>query len=358
MPLMVDQATACHTAGVVTDTECAAGVRQAFEDSCRLLGRRPQVLIHDNKPIHNDAQLKAGIEPATQMLPATPARPENKAVTEGEFGKFEQAVGRVQLDDSSLENLKRSAVSEVIRAYTAGLNHAGRAEFDGKSRLQILRKACPDPEADRAFLDQLHAHHTPPKPRESLPSQPVARALLDQGFARFGLQGHDPEGQLRTWLSAGYTPAAIAQGLAIFGTERAKGRLRNPMAHRYLVKVIQNCQQELDLRAQEELLRAFAETERRAWLAELEHDHELLKAECHTPATLADDLAFRLSERAVFGSLPLQRAFWEEQLKQLLATQRQRIGAVCRHVRRLFEAAWNERFQLISRLVAWETQLA
>jgi hypothetical protein len=355
---MVDQATACHTASVVTDTECAQGVREAFEDSCRLLGRRPQVLIHDNKPIHNDEGLKAAIEPTTRMLPATPARPENKAVIEGEFGKFEQAVGSVQLDDSSLQNLKRSAMSEVIRAYAAGINHAGRAEFDGKSRLQVLRETCPDPEQDRAFLEQLQGAHSQPGRPDTLPSQPAARALLDQGFAHFGLEAHDPEGQLRTWLSARYTPEAVRQGLAIFGTEQAKGRLRNPMAHRYLAKVIQSCQQELDLRAQEELLRAFAETERRAWLAELEHDHELLKAECHTPATLADDLAFRLSERAVFGSLPLQRAFWEEQLKHLLATQRQRIGAVCRHVRRLFEAAWNDRFQLISRLVAWETQLA
>jgi hypothetical protein len=181
----------------------------------------------------------------------------------------------------------------------------------------------------------------------------VARALLNQGFARFGLEGLDPEEALRTWLSARYTPAAIAQGVAIFGTEQAKGRLQNTMAQRYLVKLIQSSQQELDLREQEELLRAFAESERRVWLAELEDEHALLKAECHTPATLEQDLAFRLSERAVFAGLPLQRAFWEAQLKALLATQRQRIGAVCRHLRRLFEAQWNDRFQLISSLLAW-----
>ncbi len=355
---MVDQLTACHTASVVTDTECAQGVRQAFEDSCQFLGRCPQVLVHDNKPIHHDEGLKAAIEPTTKMLPATPARPENKAVVEGEFGKFEQAVGSLHLDDSSLENLKRSAVSEVIRAYTAGINHAGRAEFDGKSRLQVLREACPDPEKDRAFLEQLRSAHAQPGRLDTLPSQPVARALLDQGFARFGLEALDPKGELRTWLSNRYTPEAIRQGLAIFGTEQAKGRLKNPMAHRYLVKLIQSGQEELNLREQENLLREFAETERRAWLGELEQDCALLQSECENGATLESDLAFRLSEQTVFGSLPLQRAFWEEKLKGLLATQRQRIGAVCRHIRRLFEAEWNERFQLISRLVAWEQQLA
>ena len=355
---MVDQATACHTASVVTDTECAQGVQQAFAQSCEFLGRCPQVLVHDNKPIHGEEELKAAIEPTTKRLPATPARPENKAVIEGEFGKFEQAVGSVHLDDSSLETLKRSAVSEVIRAYSAGINHAGRAEFDGKSRLQVLREACPDPKKDQAFLEQLRRAHAQPGHRDSLPSQPVARALLDQGFARFGLEALDPKGELRTWLSARYTPEAIRQGLAIFGTEQAKGRLRNPMAHRYLAKVIQSCQDELNLRAQERLLRQFAETERQAWLQELEQDYTLLTTDCEDDATLENDLAFRLSEQAVFGSLPLQRAFWEEKLKALLATQRQRIGAVCRHIRRLFEAQWNDRFQLISRLVTWEQQLA
>ena len=355
---MVDQASACHTASVVTDIECAQGVQQAFEASCQLLGRCPQVLVHDNKPIHDEEGLKAAIEPTTKMLPATAARPENKAVVEGEFGKFEQAVGNLHLDDSSLENLKRSAVSEAIRAYTAGINHAGRAELDGKSRLQVLRQACPDPEKDQAFLEQLRSAHSQPGRQDILPSQPVARALLDQGFARFGLEGLDPKGALRTWLSARYTPEAIRQGLAIFGTEQSKGRLRNPMAHRYLVKVIQSCQEELNLREQESLLREFAETERRAWLGELEQDCQLLNSECENGTTLENDLAFRLSEQAVFGSLSLQRAFWEEKLKALLVTQRQRIGAVCRHIRRLFEAAWNERFQLISRLVAWEKQLA
>jgi len=355
---MVDQASACHSASVVTDTECAQGVQQAFQDSCRFLGRRPRILVHDNKPIHRDEELKAAIEPTTKMLPATPARPENKAVVEGEFGKFEQAVGSLHLDEGSLESLKRSAVSEVIRAYTAGINHAGRAEFDGKSRLQVLREACPDPEQDRAFLEQLRSAHSQPGRQDILASQPVARALLDQGFARFGLEALDPEGELRTWLSARYTPEAIRQGLAIFGTEQAKGRLRNPMAHRYLVKLIQSCQEELNLRDQESLLREFAETERRAWLRELEQDYALLQTECENSSTLESDLAFRLSEQTVFGSLPLQRAFWEEKLKALLATRRQRIGAVCRHIRRLFEAAWNDRFQLISRLVAWEQQLA
>ncbi|MCP4287186.1 MAG: hypothetical protein GY792_22535, partial [Gammaproteobacteria bacterium] len=47
---IVDQTTACHTATVITDTECAQGVLQAFEQSCQFLGCIPKALIHDNKP--------------------------------------------------------------------------------------------------------------------------------------------------------------------------------------------------------------------------------------------------------------------------------------------------------------------
>ncbi len=356
---MVDQATACHTAAVVSDTECAEGVREAFVENCRLLGRTPEGLVHDNKPIHTEAVLKEAVEPDTRMIPASLNRPENKAVVEGEFGKWEQAVGSLRLDDSSLENLRRSAVSEAVRVYVAGINHAGRAEFKGQSRLRVLRKACPDPTKNQAFIEQLHGEHKDQgNQSECLPSQRVARQILDAGFVRFGLEGKDPKGKLRTWLSGRFTPEAIRQGLAIFGTEQAKGRLRGKIAHRYLVKLIRSAQDELDLRTQEQWLREYAEIERRAWLVELEQDYSILKTECAPGIELENNLAFRLSEKAVFGGLPLARTFWEEKLKGLLAKQHQLFEAVCRHVRRLFEAPWNDRFHLVSRLIDWECQLA
>ena len=129
------------------------------------------------------------------------------------------------------------------------------------------------------------------------------------------------------------------------------------MAHRYLVKVIQNCQHEIDLRRQEELLREFAETEQNAWLQDLTPGYELLKAECDGSSP-EKDLDFRVSENAVFGCLFLQRAFWENKLKALLKDRRDRIAAVCNHVRRLFEATWEDRFQLISKLIAWEYRIS
>ena len=235
---IVDQATCCHTAVVVTETETAEGVRRACEESARFMGRRPEALLHDNKPIHNDQKLRKAIEPETTMIPATPGRPENKAVIEGEFGKFEQAVGNINLDDSTPENLVKSAVEEVVRAYTAGINHAGRVELDGISRMQALKSACPDPEKDRAFLENLKARQDLIRKPDWLPTMDVARLILDQGFTDFQLDHLDPKGAMRTWLSSRYTPEAIRQALAIFATERDKGRLKSKTAHRYLVKVM------------------------------------------------------------------------------------------------------------------------
>ena len=67
------------------------------------------------------------------------------------------------------------------------------------------------------------------------------------------------------------------------------------MAHRYLVKVIQNCQHEIDLRRQEELLREYAEVERSAWLQVYEAEYATLVAEC-TGVSPEFDLAYRLGE--------------------------------------------------------------
>jgi len=354
---MVDQATTCHTSVVVTETERADGVRDAFESSCAFLGRAPQALIHDNKPVHDDQRLREHIEKTTTMIPAAPQRPENKAVIEGEFGKYEQTVGTIYLDGSSKDDLTHSAVREILRAYTAGLNHAGRAEFNGKSRQQVLRETCPDPDKDRKFIEQLHSEHTETRRVDVLPTRLTSRVILDEGFRRFEIENLDPEGKTRQWLAERYTTEAIRQGLAIFGTERNKGRLRNKTAHRYLVKVIQNSQAEIDLRQQETSLREFAEIERQEWLQELEAEYKILEMECDG-STPENDLVFRLSDSAVFGGLSLQRAFWENKLKLILERNRDKFSAVCRHIRRLFEATWQNRFALIAKLVAWEYQLS
>ena len=220
-----------------------------------------------------------------------------------------------------------------------------------------MRKTCPDPEKDRKFIEELHEDHTKNNRVDTLPTHRVSRILLDEAFKRFGIEESDQECKIRIWLAGRYTPESIRQAVSIFSTERNKGRLKNKMAHRYLVKVIQNCQRELDLRHQEELLREFAEKERPAWLMELDSEYDTLMKE-YDDAPPKNDLSFILSENTVFGGLALQRSFWANKLKMLLEKRRHGFKEVCRHIWRIFEAIWENRFALISKVVNWEFQLS
>ena len=353
---MVDQSTGCHTAVVVTANECAQGIIDAYDKSCEFLGAPPMALLHDNKPIHDDKGLRAHIEKATIMIPATPARGQNKAIIEGEFGKFEQSVGTIRIDETNETTRRMSTVHEVLRAYTAGLNHARRAELGGKSRQGALRETCPDPETQRKYIANLHGDHTKKWKPEPLSTKEVSRVVLDEAFERFGLINQDPEGKRRDWLASSFTPDSIREGVAIFGAKYEKGKLRSKHSIRYLVKVIINRQHEHDLRRQEELLREFAEMEKRAWLKIHEAKHAQLLIDCEG-APEHEDLAIRLAENTARGSLNIQRAFWENKLKEHIMKQRDRYVAVCSHIRRLFEIPEKQRFTLISKLVAWESGL-
>jgi len=346
----VDQATACHTAVVVSDTENAESVAKAWQDTCDLLGHPPAALVHDNKPIHDDEALRDKIEKSTEMIPATPSRPENKAVIEGEFGKFEQQFGLIKLDGRSRGSLISSVVHEIIRAYTAGINHAGRFEFNGKSRLQILREACPDPAKDKKLIESLkEGHPRGGKRRDPLPTASIARKILDEAFEPLGLTNKDPLGRLRTWLANAYEPEAIRRAIAIFTAKRDGGALKGPESHRYLVKVIQGCQADIELEREERKLLELAAVERKAWLQDWEEGlHEI-----QNTSSSNEEILREIAERAVFGGMILEKAFWERALTRILTGLRGLFETVLTHVRRLYEASQDDRRRLMSRLVSW-----
>jgi hypothetical protein len=354
---MIDQSTLCHTASVVSKNESAQGVKEAFQISCQFMGRAPLALLHDNKPIHHQKELRDAIEPTTLMIAATPFRPQNKADVEGEFGKWQQWIGTIILDDSNIETLQQSAVSEVIRAYTTAGNHAQRFELDGKSRQRTLKDASPSPDKDRKFLQKLHANHL--KKPEPLPldTQTLSRQILDRTFKDHDLEELDKGGKTRRWIAARFTPKAIRQALALFATERKKGRLQHEMAVRYLVKVIQSQQHELDLREQEQSLLSYAQQQKKQWLFQWENDYQAFEESCSHQSSRQEAFACQLAEMTLFASIFLQRAFWEDKLKTLLKTQQQLLHSVCQHLRRLFEADSNDRFQLISSLIEWDIGL-
>jgi hypothetical protein len=351
---MVDQATGCDTAAVVTDVEDAAGVRRAYAESKEFLGGvAPDGLLHDNKPCYQEAEFRGQVDEAgTVLVPATLRRPENKAGLEGAFSLYEARGGTIRLDDSNMDSLIHSAVGEVVRAYTAATNAVPRIELGGMSRLAVVRSARPtlaQQAADRAFIRQLKERHERQRHsnwREKI--KPASRRLLDHVFARLELEGLDAKGTLREYLSI-YEPAAIRQAAAIVSVRLARGELQRAYAHRYLTKVIQSTQQQLDLERHEAELLELCGLQEQDWVSLERAEYEELQRECEP-----DALARALAERAALAGLPVEGAFWTEKLLQLLEDARHLIERVRRFLVRLYEAPPERRLSLIDRICAME----
>lgn len=354
---IVDQATGCDTAVVVTDEECASGARRAYDASVTFLGSvKPEALLHDNKPCYDDASLRQHIEQrGTSMIPATLGRAENKAVIEGSFSLFEQRVGTIVLDDTNRRTLVDTAVSEIVRAYTAATNAVPRSELNGKSREQALHEACPSREQqrrDQLFLRQLRARHDRSRTR-SRNLDAVSVTLLDEVFRRLGILDKDPKGSLRRYL-ASFEPTAIRRAAAIVTAKLDRGALEPEFLHRYLAAVIRNQQDELDLeRAAQELLE-LCRIQNQTWTANEERDFQALLSSHRDPAELLRTVA----EHAAFGGIPVQAAYWTNKLLDLLRSSLHLAADIKTHLRRLYEAPWQRRLQLIDSIVAMECALA
>jgi hypothetical protein len=95
---IVDQSTGTHLGVVITKTECKESVDMAIEAATEFLGRPPEAVIHDQKSVYGEAELREKFGKNIKMIYATLNRPQNKCMVESEFGRFEQQVGRIQID--------------------------------------------------------------------------------------------------------------------------------------------------------------------------------------------------------------------------------------------------------------------
>ena len=345
---IVDQTTGCDTAVVITPQEDATAARQAYERSVHFLGGLvPDALLHDNKPCYDDAQLRQTLALyGTDMIPATLGRAQNKAILEGAFGLWQQRVGTLRLDDTDDDTLLRSAVAEMVRVYTAATNAVPRLELDGRSRLQALQETCPTAEQrqrDEDFLAQLKADHRRPRRREPLPE---SLQLIEHVFERFDLAAHDPSGELRRYLAT-FSTAAIRRAAAILAA-KLDHHLEHRFAHRYLAQIIRTQQDELDLeRAANELLE-LCQRQHQDWTQGEEKHFQILAEQHRDPAALVASVA----QRAAFGGLPLQGAFWNRKLLELLRQADHLVESVKKNLVRLYEAPKQQRLALLDLITA------
>lgn len=125
---------------------------------------------------------------------------------------------------------------------------------------------------DREFLQNPQAKHRQQKSRCQR-QDPLSRKLLDT-VLQAHLIDHDPKGSLRDYLAT-FGPTAIRRAGAIVTARKERGRLQQEHLHRYLAKVIQNVQEEIDLECAARELRELCRAQREAWTVQLEQDHRL-----------------------------------------------------------------------------------
>jgi hypothetical protein len=349
---MIDQTTGTDVGFAITPNENAAGIAQALDAALAFMGGQvPAAILCDNKACYDEAELQEKIQPICDVIKATPARPQNKAIVEGSFSLFEHRIGKICLDDSSKPALIQSAVREIIRTYTATTNHVPRAEFEGKSRAQVLHEYVPDPHQrakDQAFLKRLKAQHERPFSRRAQPD-PRSRELLDEAFIRWALLPKDPNGNLRTFLSE-FEPAAIKSALAIFRARQERGKIKTQWAHRYLTKLIFNMQEELDLQRCEEELLYTSREQAQNWV----HEEESLYHHMQSQSTDVTTLSCRVAEKAAESGVPVAAAFWREKLRALLINAKELMPTVRTHLRRMYWASFNHRLLLLNELAELE----
>jgi len=352
---VVDQTTGCHTAIVLSEQEDAKAVREAYLSSVKTLaGVVPDGLLHDNKPCYDEEKLRQELSDAgTDMIHATPGRPQNKAILEGAFGLWEQRVGTLKLDDTDDDSFLRSAVREVLRAYTAATDTVPRDEWDGRSRRQVLQQARPTEEQrrrDEDFLKRLKKRKRGPRAR---PSDPETRKLVDHVFERFQLTERDPKGQLRRHLAT-FQPAAIRRAAAILAAKLERGLVQPQYAHRYLAKVVRTQQEEIDLeRAAEELLE-LARRQNRNWVEREEHHFDTLARDHRN----LEELTRAVAERAACGGIPLQTTFWTRKLLEMLRHQAAHlVEDVKKLLIRLYEVPTQQRLVLLDLITAQQQEI-
>ncbi len=304
----VDVGTTATVGSVVRPQETTEGVRTSFADGVKTTGTPSVFLLVDNKACNKSPALAQDLAPDTVVMHSTVGRPENKAVIEGSFGLFAQALGPViaTVDTSSPETIALCVADAVTRAYAQGRNHHPR-RTDGRSPYDFYRDANPSPEEIAAATERLLAikqRIDAREAREQARLDPAVQATIEQAIERFGFfDDGDVAISLRT-----LPLAAIQTAVAIYAAKQLAQSLPPDAGIRYFAGIARNCQHERELRFFEDEL--VAQLER---TGKIVSDHLERKASSFAPLDLAPRLLAIVRELLTVTA-PVAQVFWRRRL--------------------------------------------
>jgi len=244
LELNVDAYSGAFTGASVHDEEDSAALIEAVEDGKVTTGAAPLAVLVDNRPSNLTPEVAESLG-QTRVIPATKARPQNKAHVEGGFGLFFQMLPPLVLAAATKREAARQMLILMVETWARTLNHRPRRDRGGKSRVELYGNK---PTTDqiikaRAALEERLKRQQAARRTLQARQDPLVRQTLTAAFARLGII--DPQGHLLDAI-ARYPLAPVLDAIATFEGKAAAGSLPRDLDQpgRYLLGIVRNIAQE------------------------------------------------------------------------------------------------------------------
>lgn len=305
--LNVDAHTGAFTGASIRDEEDAAALLEAVADGKVTTGAPPLSVLVDNRPSNLTPEVRDALgSDGALLMPATPARPQNKGHVEGAFGLFRQMTPPLVLDGDTERELARALLRLVVTTWARTLNHRPRADRGGKSRVELYGEDKPTPEQlqqARAALEERLRRQEAARRTMQARQDPEVRELLAAAFARLGFA--DPDGHLLDAI-ARYPLVPVTGGIAIFESKRAAKTLPPGVEARYLLGIVRNLSQEREAELiSESMLRQRLELRDALFGPLAQRQNNLLVENPEAPVLLP-----KLVDEAIAATRYIDRLFW------------------------------------------------
>lgn len=305
--LNVDAHTGAFTGASIRDEEDAAALLEAVADGKVTTGAPPLSVLVDNRPSNLTPEVRDALgADGALLIPATPARPQNKGHVEGAFGLFRQMTPPLVLDGDTKRELARALLRLIVTTWARTLNHRPRADRGGKSRVALYGEDKPTPEQvqqARAALEERLRRQEAARRTMQARQDPEVRELLAAAFAR--LVFADPDGHLLDAI-ARYPLVPVTGGIAIFESKRAAKTLPPGVDARYLLGIVRNLSQEREAELiSESMLRQRLELRDALFGPLAQRQNNLLVENPEAPVLLT-----KLVDEAIAATRYIDRLFW------------------------------------------------
>ncbi len=336
---MVDGATAATVGAIVSATEDAKAVVDAFHDGLETVqGQVPMAVTLDNRSCNVAPEVEQALS-CCELLHSTPARPQAKAPVEGDFGLFAQALpSPVVVHGQSDSDIAGSIAELVSRAFFVGRNGKPSSRLGGRTPADSYMNECPTKEqveAAKQWILELRRREQVARNRRLRCTDPIRRDLLRVELQRLGID--DPKGNIALSL-AGYSMDAIVTGIAIFDAKLQRGTLpQDCLPDRYLGGIIRNVEEREFIERMGRKLLALRLGVRDKQLAPLRAQATDIEAAAHGAA----ERSHKFVLQALKAASTMTFRFWSSRaLDAIGAVPASEFAAVCTHLRRLIAASF------------------